>query len=623
MGASVREFVLSLGADGESQGSAAARPISLREKGAAAPIAMGEFDTSPFVDAAGQQIDLATCLTADGLLDANQIKLVGEELWKRLTPGDVGVELGRVLQDSRIYLDLRADDLAAYPWELARTAGWSVFVEAHVCLGRLERESGGFPGTPPDPDHPLRVLVVVGNDPTDDRIGAGEELLAIEAAAHAQNDEVLLRTLIRPEPETIRQALVDFRPHVFHFIGHGYRPSPTVDPEIHVYSSNSELNEAWTADRVRTVVREAPPRLVVLNACLTAGAPTASTSLVRAFLDAGCIAVVAMMGEIRADASHEFSRSFYRALLSGKPVDDALAAARRAIMALAGGNGPHANLAALRSNWPLPRLTAWGDVETAVTMTRRTNAPPGRRYLKDDFVVRWDERWRVWRSIDGTTSRLAVLSGVEDVGKSELLNTVAQTCARHGEHVVLVDVGGPSTSMDWRDVLRAISTEADSVLPGNRLGEIAEAPEVSGNVINDVHAELERCAGAGGLLVVLDGLSDWLADLVDLTLLPELCSPYLAPSATSNVRMMIALRDSRSDVWTNRPPGWQPIELGCFEEDEWNRAITHLAAHWIDRVPKAKQARFREYADGFREDLSKDGSTLEFVRMMAMQLSRG
>jgi hypothetical protein len=43
MGASVREFVLSLGADGESQGSAAARPISLREKGAAAPIAMGEF----------------------------------------------------------------------------------------------------------------------------------------------------------------------------------------------------------------------------------------------------------------------------------------------------------------------------------------------------------------------------------------------------------------------------------------------------------------------------------------------------------------------------------------------------------------------------------------------------
>jgi AraC-like DNA-binding protein len=67
----------------------------------------------------------------------------------------------------------------------------------------------------------LRVLIVVGNDPADDMIQAEDELLAIEAAAQSKNDEVLLRALIRPKPEDIKEALLKFRPHIFHFIGHG------------------------------------------------------------------------------------------------------------------------------------------------------------------------------------------------------------------------------------------------------------------------------------------------------------------------------------------------------------------------------------------------------------------
>ena len=41
------------------------------------------------------------------------------------------------------------------------------------------------------------------------------------------------------------------------------------------------------------------------------------------------------------------------------------------------------------------------------------------------FVDRWDHRWETWRTLFLNESRLAVLCGAEDVGKTVLLKMLA------------------------------------------------------------------------------------------------------------------------------------------------------------------------------------------------------
>ncbi|WP_082506734.1 CHAT domain-containing protein [Arthrobacter sp. Leaf337] len=617
------DYILTLRAHDDAAGDDP--PITLRELGRADPIATHDsgFDTTkPFLED-GVPIDLASCLTAAGLLNKPRNEFVGTSLWERITPGEIGCKLKPHPTNSRLYLDLRSHALAAYPWELLRHSVWVLSTDTRMCIGQPGRSAKEYSGDPPAMDHPLRVLVVMGNDPADKKIQAEEELVAIEAAAQTKNDEVLLRALIRPTPADIEEALLKFRPHVLHFIGHGVRPAANVEPEIYVYGTLTRQNEAWGADRIRGVFRQMPPRLVVLNACLTGDAPTASTSLVEAFLDAGCIAVIAMMGEIRGDSSLAFSKRFYAELFAGTTVDAAVATARHEVRNLAIGQGAQPNAPALRSNWPLPRLTVRGNIETAITMTK-SNSHAVRRWLIDDFVVRWDERWRVWQLLDSTDTRLALVSGQEQAGKTELLNTLAEICARHGESVIRVDLSGKTTGNSWHDVLTKIATEIDAEgLPSNRLKEIALEEGMSGPVIKNFRDELARCVGQGNsLLLVLDGLSDWQDNIVRDTLLPELFVPYLMPALGGtvapiggDVRILLATSKDWSDAWQARarPFGWQPIEIGPFPADEWDRAITHFTTHWISQVPEGNHESFRTMMELLRTG-KKNGYTLNLIR---------
>jgi hypothetical protein len=631
------DFVLTVWADHDDAGSDP--PMSLRIVDEATPIATHDtgFDTSPFV-VDGEALNLNSCLTAEGLLNGVRNKCVGTTLWERLTPGDIGTQLRKIRASSRIYLNLQSPGLLAYPWELLRTSDWSLFTEAHMCIGDPRPFQEGFAGVPPTMDHPLRIMVVMGEDPeieTSNKIQADEELIAIEAAAQNRNDEVLLKTLIRPAPGEIQEALQAFEPHIFHFIGHGALSAADDTPEIYVYSATSRQNDPWGADRIRGVFRQSPPRLVVLNACLTGTAPTASTSLVKAFLDAGCMAVIAMMGEIRGDASLVFSQEFYTQLIehgkNGK-VDAAVAAARRYVRDLATGSGDQANVPALKSNWPLPRLTVRGDVEKTITMTKAASRG-ARRWLREDFVGRWDERWRVWQLLDGKVSRLALVSGQASAGKTELLNTIAATYARQGETVIMVTVGGKTTGNSWRDLLQMIADSAEAEgLPAERLQAAATAPGKSDKVIKNFQLELAASVGTcRNLLIVLDGLSDWEPNLVRTILLPKLCGPYLLPSPPNaaepgqagggDIRMLLAVREGWSDEWQARPTGWQPIELGDFLE-EWDRAITHFEAHWIKGLKIERQLGFRTLVNDFRTHGPKNAETLRLIRGVADNMGR-
>lgn len=601
------DYVLSVWAAGDDPADGGA-PIRLSRVGDAAPVAEHGtgFDTSAFHhrDAVVEPED---SLTAAGLMDESCKAAVGDQLWARLTPGAIGSALTPLLGTERIYLDVRSVGLLRYPWELLRCADQYIFTSGRTrwALGRPEPTDHFAAGTPPPPDHPLRVLVVIGNHPEDERIHAREELMLIEREAHLRNAEVLFTALHHPHATVIEATLKDFRPHVFHFIGHGdgSRDEPA---QISVWSSAAKVSDPWSAERIRTVFAQAPPRLVVLNACQTAHAPTEATSLVRAFLDAGCLATVAMLGEIQGAASAAFSERFYREIFAGQPVDTAATRARMAVGMLTGDD---ADMLQVRSHWVLPRVSVRGDADTAVTMPY-AGTPATVRWLVPDFVTRWKERWRAWTAMsgnqklgDGTEARLTVLWGSTNAGKRELVNTLAEARARAGDEVINVDLVSDHTG-DWRDLLERIADAAAKAgFDATDLHATARAQGPSATVIGRFRAGLERLRHAESddapVLVVLDGLSVWTADMVTETVLPELCRPLLRAPAGSRLRMMITLMTAPDPaVWGRRPAGWEPIEVGDFDREEWDRAIVHFREYWRMRIPEGERGRFLDLAHG-------------------------
>lgn len=586
-------------------------PLRLVEEGGAAPLATHAdgFDTSPFLHD-GAPVDPDFHLSATGLMDTDGKRAVGEALWARLTPGAIGPALEPLLGHGRVYLDLRADELRRYPWELLRHDNATLFAMPNLrwCLGRPDPRNHFAGGTPPPADHPLRVLVVLGNRPTETNIRARDELMTIERLAHRHNVDVLLTTLLQPSAADIQEALLRFRPHVFHFIGHGGDDGDE-PAQIFVYSREAQFSDPWSADRVRSVFAQAPPRVVVLNACLTAHAPTQATSLVEAFVEAGCIAVIAMLGKILGTASEAFSERFYRELFAGTPVDTATALARLSVGQIAGTD---AFAVQLRSNWALPRLTVRGDADAAVTLPHLAR-PVSLTWLEADFVTRWDERWRAGRTMDGSLkgeggreSRLVVLTGPQDAGKRELLNTLADVRRRAGDAVVYVDLSKGPTGR-WPDVLERIAEQAAEVgFDATALLEVARSGGTGTQVIPQFRAQLESLQRPGAaapdepVLVVIDGLSDWVADEVRQTVLPLLCWPLLQYAPESRLRMMISLRDELVDgAWAARPADWQPIAVGNFAAEEWERAIEHLRDHWLSQIEQRRPGLI----DGFKHSV--------------------
>lgn len=116
-------------------------PIRLCAVGVGAPVADHGtgFDVSPLRHG-DTEIDLGACLSAAGMLDTAAVDAIGDQLWSRLTPGAIGAALPALIKTERIYLDLRAEELLRYPWELLRLGHGCVFAanQTRICLGRPE-----------------------------------------------------------------------------------------------------------------------------------------------------------------------------------------------------------------------------------------------------------------------------------------------------------------------------------------------------------------------------------------------------------------------------------------------------------------------------------------------------
>jgi hypothetical protein len=233
----------------------------------------------------------------------------------------------------RIRLRLEPPELAALPWEYLYDPQEDRFlaISPETPLVRYVPMSGSVRPTTVSP--PLRVLVVISNPSDVAPLEVEQEKEIIEAALAEWVDQglVQLQLVERATVSEISKAMRRFRPHVFHFIGHGqYR-----NDRAHVMLENDDGHARPVGERDfrEFFLGISEARLVVLNACQTATTSSARplAGVSPRILQRNLSAVVAMQYPILDSSAIDFSREFYHCLASSYPVDAAIAETRKGI----------------------------------------------------------------------------------------------------------------------------------------------------------------------------------------------------------------------------------------------------------------------------------------------------
>jgi hypothetical protein len=504
-------------------------------------------------------------LAQSNLTNGNLVMAAGKALYERLSLGQVGIALGNIPGKSRVRLDFRTPALEHLPWELLRRDGFALFCSANQPWSRGGIEQLKVPAhlQPVDMDPPLRVLIVIGSPRDDKKVKGDDELHEIEDELNCCASQMLVQALVRPTAAEIMAAFQEFRPHVFHFVGHGARANG--QPVLRVSNENGQT-ENWDANRVRSALQGgAVPHLVVLNACDTA-LPLDNWDLAGAFIGAGVNAVLAMQAEIAGTAAVHFSRGFYMQIAAGMPIDVAAARARNDLATVAAGTDP--------ANWPVPRLVVRGDIDKLLPRAKRSRVPRPSVRATDDFVDRFDQRKKAWDVVCPSRTdrpRLLVIEGPPQSGKTELLKVLGEMWIQTWDYeAVYVGFSGEKAT-DARVLL-------DQTMGAMEAAQLTYAPlkSVAAGLSNDalcneLRAALEQCVREKKLLLVLlDDLQRWDSLVAVQIVLEQFCAPYATPDAQSRVRMAVALPTdlSRKMNWQD-DYGIEPIQVDHFSRPTW------------------------------------------------------
>ena len=275
---------------------------------------------------------------------------VGAQLYTALFSGAANnlyqQSRGKMLGDDkaglRITLQFDVDHpevqkLATLPWEYMYdpTLGQYIGNDVQTTIARYVEVPR------PNVVHPidgrLRILVVMANPNGTHPLKLAKEKELIEAS-WAQNEQIEVEFLERASRTSLSDTLADNRFHVLHFMGHGAFDKSSGAGVLLLEDENGDP-EPLTAEALRTFLSSATNiRLALLNACETAKATSdyeqdPFAGVANALLMGGLPAVIAMQFPISDEAALAFSETFYRRLIRGYPVDQAVAQARRKVYA--------------------------------------------------------------------------------------------------------------------------------------------------------------------------------------------------------------------------------------------------------------------------------------------------
>lgn len=184
---------------------------------------------------------------------------------------------------------------------------------------------------------PTQMVVVLASPATYPPLNLQEEQRVIEQAL-AENPDMKATFVLNAILATL---LPDIKhTHLFHFAGHGdfekqMGPSPgAIEGQgVLIVDDGRGYPERISANQLALQLRQAGVRVAVLGACQSGCRDTTNvwSSVATSLLKADLGAVVGMQDTVKDKSAIAFAKNFYRALVSGLPIDEAVTSGRIAI----------------------------------------------------------------------------------------------------------------------------------------------------------------------------------------------------------------------------------------------------------------------------------------------------
>lgn len=257
------------------------------------------------------------------------------------------------------------------------------------------------------PSEGLRVLVAYAN-PATPRFPflphVEEEVLQLSEFFGRERATVTVERLPNAGPATLARALRRSQPHVVHIIGHAVR-SPG-GGELALQGGREE--EMVGADELASWFVAAGVKTVFLSACDTAGG---ASGMADTMVAAGVPSVIAMQSAVRDEVQHAFVAEFYREVLRGKTLSEALGYARRSRR-----HDPGWWIPVLTTSTPLLRLVA-PPATAAAQELPRNNLPQQQRRC----IGRGADIAMLTQAVMGEGKRMLAITGIGGIGKTRLV----------------------------------------------------------------------------------------------------------------------------------------------------------------------------------------------------------
>ena len=279
---------------------------------------------------------------ADSAWTQEQIQHLGERLFHAVFHGGLLSIFRASLEEARgrnqglrIRLRLKdAPELARLPWEY-------LYDSTHRRFFALSRTTPvvrylELPDPTPGPaaELPLRILVLIANPKDLPRLDSDREWELLEEALAGSQERGLveLRRLGKPTLSSLQRELRRFRPHIFHFIGHGFFQEEQQEGALMLETDQGQ-SQAVGSRQLGILLHDASLRLAFLNACRGAATSLSNpfSGVAQNLVQQGVAAVVAMRHEISDETAIGLTAELYSALADGYPVDASLAEARKSL----------------------------------------------------------------------------------------------------------------------------------------------------------------------------------------------------------------------------------------------------------------------------------------------------
>ena len=328
--------------------------------------------------------------------------------------------------------------------------------------------------------------------------------------------------------------LKKFRPHIFHFIGHGRKAAGREVPVLAFAAGPSGPAWEWDARQIALDLKGWKPRFAFINACRSSleEASTQNWGITEAFTTAGVPAVLGMQADVRGAAAAKFPGELYDALARDNDLDVALAKARARVSRL--------DVDGLqRRDWALAIFSLSVSPDKVVDMR-----PPATMELRSSinnqfseikhFVDRVEPRRKLWHGVDTISSsneskRLLIVRGITDSGKTWLVYWCLKSCIWREMSITYVSMkekiktreGIKDGAKDFLDVLRLIISGGQTSPLGRPLpqafyefnavvnnvldsNEPAPATIPAGTVVEDKGLPFKENAGDDSIKAILE-----------------------------------------------------------------------------------------------------------------------